>query len=104
MHEFAPARFKGRDVNEWPCRGTVVLDLTAREVLPFAGDGVVRAISEDRCSLELGTWSCGSLAASYGRFEVAMEVVEPPELVAAFGVLAQRYGATATQDDGMMGA
>ena len=92
VHEFASARFKGRDVDEWPCRGTVVLDLPAREVLPFAGDGVVRAIDDERCSLEAGSWSWGSLAASLGRFEVAMEVVEPPELTEAFAVLAERYG------------
>ncbi|WP_242494714.1 helix-turn-helix transcriptional regulator [Nocardioides zhouii] len=35
VHEFVSARFKGRDVNEWPCRGTVVLQLPARQVLPF---------------------------------------------------------------------
>ncbi|GAA5113935.1 WYL domain-containing protein [Alloalcanivorax gelatiniphagus] len=95
VHEFVSARFKGRDVNEWPCRGTVILDLPAREVLPFAGDGTVRAVDEDRCSLEVGSWSWGSLAASFGRFEVPLEVVGPPELTAAFAVLARRYDAAA---------
>ena len=95
VHEFVSARFKGRDVNEWPCRGTVLLDLPARDVLPFAGEGTVRAIDENRCSLEVGSWSWGSLAASLGRFEVPMEVVEPPELRAAFAVLAKRYRDTA---------
>lgn len=95
VHEFVSARFKGRDVNEWPCRGTVILDLPARDVLPFAGDGTVRAIGEDRCSLEVGSWSWGSLAAWFGRFEVPMEVVDPPELAAAFATLAKRYTATA---------
>ena len=97
LHEFVSARFKGRDVNQWPCRGTVVLHLPTREVLPFAGEGTVRAIDDHRCSLELGSWSWGSLAASFGRFEVAMEVVEPPDLTAAFGALARRYRDTATQ-------
>jgi hypothetical protein len=94
VNEFISARFKGSDVNEWPCRGTVILDLPAREVLPFAGDGTVTAIDDHRCSLEVGSWSWGSLAASFGRFEVAMEVVGPPELSAAFGTLAARYQAT----------
>lgn len=98
VHEFVSARFKGRDVNQWPCRGTVILDLPARDVLPFAGEGTVRPIAKDRCSLETGSWSWGSLAAAYGRFEVPMEVVGPPELAAAFAVLAQRYGATAWND------
>lgn len=95
VHEFVSARFKGRDVNEWPCRGTVILDLPARDVLPFAGEGIVRAVDERRCSLELGSWSWGSLAASFGRFEVPMEVVEPSELADAFAVLATRYSTTA---------
>jgi predicted DNA-binding transcriptional regulator YafY len=96
VHEFVSARFKGRDVNEWPCRGTVILDLPAREVLPFAGDGTGRALGETRCSLEVGSWSWGALAASFGRFEAPMEVVEPPELSAAFAELAERYARTAT--------
>ena len=96
VREFVSARFKGRDVNEWPCRGTVILDLPARDVLPFAGDGTVRAVDEDRCSLEVGSWSWGSLAASFGRFEVAMEVVEPLELRNAFAVLAARYERTSS--------
>jgi len=95
VHEFVAARFKGRDVNEWPCRGTVILDLPARDVLPFAGEGTVCPIDEDRCSLETGSWSWGSLAAAFGRFEVSIEVVDPPELIAAFAVLAKRYSATA---------
>ncbi|MBM6403977.1 WYL domain-containing protein [Phycicoccus sp. CSK15P-2] len=98
VHEFVSARFKGQDVNRWPCRGRVVLHLPARDVLPFAGDGVVRALGVDRCSLEVGSWSWGALAASYGRFEATMEGVEPPELVAAFAVLAQRYMAAARQE------
>lgn len=95
VHEFVSARFRGQDVNEWPCRGTVILDLPARDVLPFAGDGAVRVIAENRCSLEIGSWSWGALAASFGRFETAMEVVEPPELIAAFATLAERYHLTA---------
>jgi len=93
VDEFVSARFKGSDVNEWACRGAVVLHLPAREVLPFAGDGTVTAVGEDRCVLEAGSWSWGALAASLGRFEVAMEVLGPPELSDAFAVLADRYGA-----------
>lgn len=95
VHAFVSARFKGSDVDEWPCRGTVILDLPASAVLPFAGDGTVRPLGVDRCSLEVGSWSWGALAASLGRFEAPMEVVGPPELTAAFGVLAERYAATA---------
>jgi biotin operon repressor len=91
VKNFVAARFKGSDVNEWPCRGSVRLQLPAREVLPFAGDGKVTAVDRMSCILESGSWSWGSLAASFGRFEAAMEVVGPPELAAAFSTLAERY-------------
>lgn len=92
---FVSARFKGSDVDAWPCRGTVLLQLPASEVLPFAGDGTVRVVDDERCTLEAGSWSWGSLAAALGRFEVAMTVVEPPELAEAFAVQAERFAATA---------
>ncbi|MBS1672533.1 MAG: WYL domain-containing protein [Actinobacteria bacterium] len=93
---YVSAIFKGSDANEWACRGTVILDLPARRVLPFAGDGTVTVVDEERCALEAGSWSWESLAASFGRFEVAMEVVGPPELAAAFDALAARYRAAGT--------
>ncbi len=100
VEEFVSARFKGSDVNAWACRGTVILHAPAEDVLPFAGDGVVRELGPDRCSLELGSWSWGSMAATIGRFEVDVEVVDPPELAAAFGELAARFAATALRGAG----
>lgn len=91
---FVSARFRGSDVDAWPCRGTVLLHRPAADVLPFAGDGTVVAVDEGTCTLETGSWSWESLAASYGRFEVAMDVIEPPELVSAFASLADRYAST----------
>jgi predicted DNA-binding transcriptional regulator YafY len=100
VHDFVSARFKGSDVDEWPCRGTVVLELPERDVLPFAGDGTVVAVDDRRCSLEAGSWSWGALAASYGRFGVPMQVIGPPELATAFVTLAQRYAATGATGHG----
>jgi predicted DNA-binding transcriptional regulator YafY len=94
VDEFVSARFKGSDVNAWPCRGTVILRLPARDVLPFAGDGTVTALDEHSCSLEAGSWSWGALAASFGRFEAPMDVVGPAELSQAFATLAERYART----------
>lgn len=91
---FVSARFRGSDVSAWRCRGTVVLPLPAREVLPFAGDGTVTAVDEHTCRLEAGSWSWAALAASFGRFDVPMEVIGPPELASAFAELAERYAAT----------
>lgn len=95
---FVSARFKGSEqADAWPCRGTVVLALPAGAVLPFAGDGAVEALGSDRCSLEVGSWSWVALAASLGRFDADIITVDPPELTAAFGVLAARFAAAATR-------
>ena len=94
VRDYVSAQFKGADAaGGWPCRGTVILGLPASAVLPFAGDGTVEDLGDGRCSLESGSWSWGALAASFGRFDTAMEVVGQPELSAAFVELAERYGA-----------
>lgn len=96
VQEYVSARFKGSDqVNTWPCQGKVILSQPASVVSAFAGDGAVEDLGPDRCSLEVGSWSWVALAASLGRFDTAIEVVNPPELAAAFGELAERYAATA---------
>jgi predicted DNA-binding transcriptional regulator YafY len=93
---FMSARFKGSDgADRWPCRGKVILDRPAGEVLPFAGDGTVEDLGPGRCSLDVGSWSWIALAASLGRFDAAIEVVGPPELAEAFGELAERYAQAA---------
>ena len=103
VHEFVSARFKCSDTNEWACRGEVLLHLPIDAVLPFVGDGTVRSLDDDRCVLQAGSWSWGSLAASLGRFEVPMEVVGPPELQQAFTVLAERYARTAARSADVAG-
>lgn len=92
--QFVAARFKGSEQrNAWPCIGTVILHLPAREVAPYVGDGVVEDLGSERCRLESGSWSWVALAASLGRFDAEMEVVSPPELREAFDALARRFGA-----------
>ncbi|MFC3895420.1 helix-turn-helix transcriptional regulator [Lentzea rhizosphaerae] len=90
---FVNARFKGaaggRDA--WPCQGEAVIDLPAAEVAPFAGDGIVEPIGDDRCRLVAGSWSWVGLAASLGRFDAAVHIVGPAELRDAALVLARRY-------------
>ncbi|MGM1018866.1 MAG: helix-turn-helix transcriptional regulator [Actinomycetota bacterium] len=96
--EYVSARFKGSErENRWPCTGTVILDLPAREVRPFAGDGTVVELGGGRCRLELGSWSWVALAASLNRFDTDIEVIEPPELREAFSRLAARNAATAAR-------
>jgi predicted DNA-binding transcriptional regulator YafY len=93
---FVSARFRGSDhADRWPCTGRVVLDRPARDVLPFAGDGIVEELGARRCSLELGSWSWMALAAALNRFDTDVRVVHPPELREAFARLAERNAATA---------
>ncbi|MDA0183184.1 WYL domain-containing protein [Solirubrobacter phytolaccae] len=94
--EYVSARFKGSDrINRWPCTGRAILGRPARDVLPFAGDGVVEDLGDDRCILELGAWSWIGVAASLNRFDTDVEVIGPPELRVAFEKLATRNAATA---------
>lgn len=98
---FVSARFKGADrADQWPCVGTVILDLPASEVVPFAGDGSVEELGEGRCSLRSGSWSWIALAASLLRFDAVIEVVEPSELRAAFRTLAERSALAARVPQG----
>jgi hypothetical protein len=86
------ARFRGATRStDWPCRGEVILDLPAADVLPYAGDGVVEPLGPDRCRLVLGAWSWPGLAATIGRYDADIEVVGPAELKDAFAQLARRY-------------
>jgi len=94
---FLTARFRGSDHPgaSWPCHGSVVLRIAAREVAPFAGDGVVEALGPDLCRFTGGSWSWESLAALIARFGVDIESAEPGDLRDAFGVLAARFTAIA---------
>lgn len=97
---FVAARFKGSpNEDRWPCRGTVMLRLPARHVVPFAGDGVVVPIDEHSCHLTAGSWSWMSLAALFGRFDADLTVIEPERLREAFARLAQRASRAATSED-----
>jgi len=94
--DFVAARFRGSESDgSWPCRGSVVMNLPAPEVLAFAGEGSVEDLSDGRSRLTTGSWSWEALAASFGPFDVALQEVEPAQLRAAFAVLAERFAAAA---------
>lgn len=98
VHRFLAARFTGATAPDgWPCRGTVVLALPARDVAPFAGDGVVEDLGDETCRLTAGAWSWTALAALVARFDTDVHVEGPDELRAACGRLATRL-ATAHRD------
>jgi predicted DNA-binding transcriptional regulator YafY len=94
VRAFVAARFKGSDArDEWPCRGSAVLERPAEEVRPFVGDGAVTPLDDGRVRVEAGAWSWPALAASFARFDAAISEVQPVELRAAFGELAERAAA-----------
>lgn len=93
---FVSARFKGSDgADAWPCRGTVVLDLPATAVVPYAADASVEALGSDRCRVTMGAWSWPALVVAVLRFDAAAEVVGPRELAEAFQAASARAAAAA---------
>ena len=103
---FVTGRFQGNDGSGssggadgsgssggWPCRGEVILHAPIAAVAPFVRDGIVEELAPERCRLVLGAWSWPAVAAAIGAFDADVEVVGPPELKAAFAVLARRYAA-----------
>lgn len=90
-------RFRGAAdaAGDWPCRGTVLLDLPAATVARFSREAVVEEVGPDRCRLTLGSWSWVALAAEVARFDADVEVVGPPELAAACARLARSLAAAA---------
>ena len=81
---------------DWPCQGTVILDLPAATVALYTRDGLVEPLTPDRCRLTLGSWSWPSLAAAIARYDTDIEVIGPDELTKAFALLARRCARTAT--------
>lgn len=94
--DYVAGRFKGsHNGDRWPCTGKVVLGRPASYVRAFAGDGMIEDLGDGRCTLETGAWSWVGLAASLNRFDTDIDVIGPPELLQAFGLLAVRNGITA---------
>ncbi|MBO0982663.1 YafY family protein [Rathayibacter sp. SD072] len=89
--DYVAGRFKGsKNGDKWPCTGKVILSRPASYVRAFAGGGVVEDLGNGCCTLESGAWSWVGLAASLNQFDTDIQVVGPPELAHAFGVLAER--------------
>ncbi|MCS5714212.1 WYL domain-containing protein [Herbiconiux sp. CPCC 205716] len=97
VRAFVAARFKGSAVrDEWPCRGSVVLEAELERVRPFARAGAVTAAGDGRVRVEDGSWSWPALAASFARFDAPISEAEPAELREAFRQLAERATAAAS--------
>ncbi|HWS35902.1 MAG TPA: WYL domain-containing protein [Actinoplanes sp.] len=95
VRTFVTGRFRGSTdtPGDWPCIGTVLLDLDAATLTPYIRDGLLEEIGPGRCRLTLGSWSWTSLAAAIARFDADTTVISPPELTQAFAHLARRCAA-----------
>ncbi|MET8146071.1 YafY family protein [Sphaerisporangium sp. NPDC005288] len=88
-------RGSGDASGDWPCQGTVILDLPAATVALYSRDGLVEEAGPHRCRLTLGSWSWPGLAAAIARYDADIEVIGPDELTDAFDRLARRFARTA---------
>ncbi|WP_089913953.1 helix-turn-helix transcriptional regulator [Leifsonia sp. 21MFCrub1.1] len=92
---YVAARFTGGDGSDgggWPCVGEVVIDLPARDVIPWVTDGEIHDRGDGTTRLVLGSWSWIGLLASLARFDASFEIVGPPALADAAAVLSDRLG------------
>lgn len=81
---FVSARSKGaRETDAWPCVGTVEIDLPAREVAVWIGDGEIEPTGPHTSRVTLGSWSWTGLLAAILRFDADFRVVGPEELIAS---------------------
>ncbi|GEK86543.1 helix-turn-helix transcriptional regulator [Microbacterium aerolatum] len=88
---YLAARAKGSDAEDrWPCVGEVVIDLPAREIIPWIGDGTLEEIDADSCRITVGSWSWTGVLASIVRFEAPFTIVGPEPLREAAEALARR--------------
>ena len=91
---YLAARAKGSATEDrWPCTGKVIIDLPARDVEPWIGDGTLEVIDEGSCRITVGSWSWVGVLAAVARFDAPFRVVGPAELNDAAGVLAGRFAA-----------
>jgi predicted DNA-binding transcriptional regulator YafY len=92
---YLAARSKGSvSEDRWPCIGEVVIELPAREVAPWIGEGTLEPLDEGSCRITVGSWSWTGVLASVARFDAPFAVVGPEALREAASVLAARFGAS----------
>lgn len=88
---YLAARAKGSDAEDrWPCVGKIDIELPAKEVAPWIGDGELEQLSERSCRITVGSWSWVGVLAFVTRFDVPFTIVGPEPLVTASEMLAGR--------------
>jgi predicted DNA-binding transcriptional regulator YafY len=93
---FLAARFRGSESDPgWPCTGEFVVQLSAREVAPWIGDGEFEELPDGTTRVVVGSWSWSGVLAFATRFDVPFTIVGPEPLRAAAAVLAERFASAA---------
>ena len=93
---YLAARAKGSaSEDRWPCVGEVVIELSAREVAPWVGEGQWEELDDGSCRVTVGSWSWVGVLASIARFDAPFTIVGPAELREAAGMLAGRFAVAA---------
>ena len=91
---YLAARAKGSATEDrWPCVGEVVIELPAREVAPWVGDGELVDLADGSCRVTVGSWSWVGVLAAVARFDAPFTVVGPAPLRQAADTLAARFAA-----------
>ncbi|MFJ2368340.1 helix-turn-helix transcriptional regulator [Microbacterium sp. NPDC087665] len=91
---FLAARSKGSDaVDLWPCIGTVVLDLPARDIVPYLEDATLEELDSGHCRLTVGSWSWIGILAFVARFDAPFTIEGPAALAEASATLSARLAA-----------
>ncbi|KJL33123.1 Bifunctional ligase/repressor BirA [Microbacterium oxydans] len=91
---YLAARAKGSDAEDrWPCIGEVVIELPARDVAPWIGDGTLEELDDGSCRITVGSWSWTGVLAAVARFDAPFTVIGPAPLREAAAMMAGRFAA-----------
>ncbi|MGC3992776.1 MAG: WYL domain-containing protein [Propionicimonas sp.] len=98
---FLSAHFKGAERDDvWPHYAEVLLDLPAREIAPWLGDGELEPLTDTTSRVRVGSWSWAGLMAWVLRFDAPFTIVGPEAFAEAAAGLAERItAATAPTTD-----
>ncbi len=97
---FLAARSKGSETEDrWPCVGQVLIDLPAKDVAPWIGDGELQEVTDNSTLMTVGSWSWTGLLASVTRFDAPFTIVGPEPLRSAAEALVHRFRTALDQAD-----
>ncbi|GAA3612537.1 WYL domain-containing protein [Nonomuraea rosea] len=83
---------RGDTPAQWPCLGTVLMELPPDVVARWApGGSVIEYVTPTQTRITLGAWSWAGIAGLLATFDADITIVGPDELKDACRVIARRY-------------